>query len=95
MQRYSKEKHLSRVSYAEKFEFPKEESEWIEDLRRQYSWSSKNYTQTKSKKPVTVYLMLRVNQPIDTLSVDAIHLKNRDWIFACMASEIRGQSRVW
>ncbi|XP_058808339.1 GPI inositol-deacylase [Phymastichus coffea] len=94
VQRYSKEKHLSRVSYSEKYDFPREKSEWIEYLRRQYSWSSKNYTRNNPKKPVTVYLMVRVQEYIDTLTVDAIHLKNRDWIFACMASEIRGQSRV-
>lgn len=89
---------MPRTIYKEKVEFPvNEESEWIEDMRRQYVWSSKNYTYSsnKSKKPTTIYLMFRVNAPIDTLSIDAIHLRNSDWIFACSASSIRGQSRIW
>ncbi|XP_008210404.2 GPI inositol-deacylase [Nasonia vitripennis] len=96
-QRFSMEKRLPRTVYKEKVEFAmNEESEWIEDMRRQYVWSSKNYTysRNKSKKPTTIYLMFRVNAPIDTLSIDAIHLRNSDWIFACSASSIRGQSRI-
>jgi hypothetical protein len=39
--------------------------------------------------------MIRLSSPIDTLSVDAIYLKTKDWIFACSASNIQGHSRVW
>ena len=85
---------MPRIIYKEKVTFPNEQSEWIEDIRRQYVWSSKNY-QDKFKKPTTVYLMIRINAPIDTLSIDAIHLKTKDWIFACSASSVQGHSRIW
>ncbi|XP_014204111.1 GPI inositol-deacylase [Copidosoma floridanum] len=93
-QPYSIQKHIPGVIYSEKVTFPNEPSEWIEDLRRQYTWRSKDYFNDKSKKPSTIYLMISLNAPIDALSIDAVHLKTKDWIFACSASDVRGYSKV-
>ncbi|XP_031831739.1 GPI inositol-deacylase isoform X2 [Nomia melanderi] len=64
--------------------------QWIEDIRTQYTWSNKNL----SKKTSTVYLMIRLNRQPDQLTIDTINLESKDWLFACAASSIQGQSRV-
>ncbi|XP_078034051.1 GPI inositol-deacylase isoform X2 [Augochlora pura] len=63
--------------------------EWIEDIRRQYTWSSKN-----SSKRIPIYLMIRLIGQPDELTIDTINLESKDWLFACTASSIQGQSRV-
>ncbi|KAJ8679258.1 hypothetical protein QAD02_015045 [Eretmocerus hayati] len=95
LQRPSIEKHLTQKNYQEILEFPNDDGEWIEDVRVQYVWSRKNHTQNGPKKSTPIYLMMRCNLPkIDALSIDAINLRSRDWIFACSASDIRGHSRI-
>ncbi|XP_076243690.1 GPI inositol-deacylase [Calliopsis andreniformis] len=64
--------------------------EWIEDIRRHYVWSNKNL----SKRTSSVYLMIRLNGQPDHLTIDTVNLESKDWLFACTASRIQGQSRV-
>ena len=65
--------------------------EWIEDIRRHYVWSNKD----SSKRTSSVYLMIRLNEQPDHLTIDTVNLESKDWLFACTASSIEGQSRVW
>ena len=64
--------------------------EWIEDIRRHYVWSNKD----SSKRTSSVYLMIRLNEQPDHLTIDTVNLESKDWLFACTASSIEGQSRV-
>ncbi|XP_076379241.1 GPI inositol-deacylase isoform X2 [Megalopta genalis] len=63
--------------------------EWIEDIRRQYTWSSKS-----SSRRTPIYLMIRLTGQPDELTIDTINLESKDWLFVCTASSIQGQSRV-
>ncbi|KAK9296931.1 hypothetical protein QLX08_009191 [Tetragonisca angustula] len=63
---------------------------WIENIQRHYTWSNKNLP----KKTSFVYLMIRLNGQPDYLTIDTINLESKDWLFACTASSIQGQSRV-
>ncbi|XP_053973079.1 GPI inositol-deacylase isoform X1 [Hylaeus volcanicus] len=64
--------------------------EWIEDIRRHYTWNNKNL----SKRTSPIYLMIRFNGQKDHLTIDTVNLESKDWLFACTASIIQGQSRV-
>ncbi|XP_012138951.2 GPI inositol-deacylase isoform X2 [Megachile rotundata] len=64
--------------------------EWIEDIRKQYTWTNKNL----SKKTSSIYLMIRLRDEPDHLTIDTINLESKDWLFVCTASIIEGQSRV-
>ena len=39
--------------------------------------------------------MIRLNGQPNYLTIDTINLESKDWLFACTASNIQGQSRVW
>lgn len=39
--------------------------------------------------------MIRLNRQPDQLTIDTINLESKDWLFACAASSIQGQSRAW
>ncbi|XP_076646115.1 GPI inositol-deacylase isoform X2 [Halictus rubicundus] len=88
--------HFHHRTYGKKLYYPKETvhfepgGEWIEDIRRQYTWSSKNL----SKRTSSIYLMIRLTGQPDELTIDTTNLESRDWLFACTASSIQGQSRV-
>ncbi|KZC05018.1 GPI inositol-deacylase, partial [Dufourea novaeangliae] len=64
--------------------------EWIEDIRRQYTWSNKNL----SKRTSPIYLMIRLNGQPSQLTIDTINLESKDWLFICTASSIQNQSRI-
>ena len=38
--------------------------------------------------------MIRLNGQPNYLTIDTINLESKDWLFACTASNIQGQSRV-
>ncbi|XP_076290092.1 GPI inositol-deacylase [Lasioglossum baleicum] len=88
--------HFHQRTYGKKLYYPKETvqfepgGEWIEDIRRQYTWSSKSL----SKRTSSIYLMIRLTGQPDELTIDTTNLESRDWLFACTASSIQGQSRV-
>lgn len=63
--------------------------EWKEDLRRQYSVSL-----PKGSQGNQWHLIRIINDPKHTaLFVEALNLPLTDWIFACAADSIKGQSR--
>ncbi|XP_034175717.1 GPI inositol-deacylase [Osmia lignaria lignaria] len=64
--------------------------EWIEDIRRHYTWTSKNL----SKRISSIYLMIRLREDPEYLTIDTINLESKDWLFVCSASSIERQSRV-
>ncbi|CAL7936022.1 unnamed protein product [Xylocopa violacea] len=64
--------------------------EWIENVQRHYTWTNKNL----SKKTSSIYLMIRLNDQPEYLTIDTVNLESKDWLFACTASSIQGQSRV-
>lgn len=65
--------------------------EWIENIQSHYVWNNKNL----SKRTSSVYLMIRLNGHSDHLTIDTVSLESKDWLFACTATSIQGQSRVW
>ncbi|XP_066603926.1 GPI inositol-deacylase [Prorops nasuta] len=75
--------------YPEKIQF-ESDGEWIENGRKQYTWNSSviNY-----RKPSPIYLMIRLDELIDHISIDTVNLKAKDWLFVCSVSAVRRQSR--
>ncbi|XP_043274564.1 GPI inositol-deacylase isoform X2 [Venturia canescens] len=64
---------------------------WTENIRNRYTWSH------DGKTDKTTYVMIRVGDaalPYDTISIDTINLESRNWLFACSAHAIEGNSRV-
>ncbi|XP_012268324.2 GPI inositol-deacylase isoform X1 [Athalia rosae] len=66
--------------------------EWIEDIRRQYTWKALDRIGTNNKSQV--YLMIRLIGRQDRLTIQTTNLEARNWLFACTASSIEGNSRV-
>lgn len=66
------------------------DGEWIENIQRHYTWSNKN----SFKKTSSIYLMIRLSGQPDYLTIDTKNLESKDWLFACTASNIQGQSRI-
>ncbi|CAK9833286.1 GPI inositol-deacylase [Anthophora retusa] len=65
--------------------------EWIENIQRNYVWTNKNL----SRRTSSVYLMIRLSgQSNYHLTIDTVNIESKDWLFACTASSIQGQSRV-
>ncbi|KAF7408574.1 hypothetical protein HZH66_003111 [Vespula vulgaris] len=75
--------------FKEKFNFDKN-GEWIENIQRQYTWESK----VNSSRKGSTYLMIRLTDPRDHLTIETINLETKDWLFACSASNLQGYSRV-
>lgn len=75
--------------YKEKFNFNKK-GEWIENLQRQYTWENK----VDSSRKVPTYLMIRLTDPRDHLTIETINLETKDWLFVCSASNLQGYSRM-
>lgn len=65
--------------------------EWIEYLPRQYTVEL-----TNGVRQPQWYMVRVTNLPMhEILSVMAVNLELTNWIYACSANEIKGQSRVW
>lgn len=65
--------------------------QWIEKLPRQYTIRLLEGTREQQW-----HMIGYVNQPKhEYLSIVAINLELSDWTFACSASSVRGNSRVW
>ncbi|XP_035717908.1 GPI inositol-deacylase-like isoform X1 [Vespa mandarinia] len=75
--------------YKEKFNFDKN-GEWIENIQRQYTWESK----VNSSRKGSTYLMIRLTDPRDHLTIETINLETKDWLFVCFASNLQDHSRV-
>ena len=67
---------------------------WVEDIRRQYVWNGRNLTDENNAKTI-IYLMIRFTDFLDHLTIQTLNIESKDWLFACSASSIEGQSRVW
>ncbi|XP_060811024.1 GPI inositol-deacylase isoform X1 [Bombus pascuorum] len=76
-------------SYKETIQF-EPSNEWIENIQRHYVWTNKDLP----KRTSPIYLMIRLNGQPNYLTIDTINLESKDWLFACTASNIQGQSRV-
>lgn len=64
--------------------------EWIESLYRQYS------VELTSVRHTQWYMIRHVEFPQhETVTVLALNMEAEDWVFACPAIYVRGQSRVW
>ncbi|EFN88696.1 GPI inositol-deacylase, partial [Harpegnathos saltator] len=75
--------------YKEQFHFDTD-SEWINVMPQQYVWNNKNI----SKRSFTVYLMVELSRKSDFLTIDAINLENKDWLFGCTASKKQEQRKI-
>ncbi|KRT81140.1 hydrolase, partial [Oryctes borbonicus] len=82
-----------RINLKDHYSFPTpidDRGDWIERLARQYSVEL-----TEGTRKPQWYMIRKVNQPMhEVLSVMALNLELTNWIFACSAHTIRGQSRV-
>ncbi|XP_046471000.1 GPI inositol-deacylase isoform X2 [Neodiprion pinetum] len=66
--------------------------EWIEDIRRQYTWKAAD--RIGATNTSQLYLMIRLIGIQDHLTIQTTRLEARDWLFICSASAIQGHSRV-
>ncbi|XP_046738831.1 GPI inositol-deacylase isoform X2 [Diprion similis] len=66
--------------------------EWVEDIRRQYTWKAAD--RIGSKNISQLYLMIRLIGIEDHLTIQTTRLEVKDWLFICSASAIQGHSRV-
>lgn len=66
------------------------DGEWV-NIPQQYVWNSKNGV----KKSSIIYLAVELFHKSDFLTIDAINLQNKDWLFVCSASKRQGQKRIW
>ncbi|XP_012276189.1 GPI inositol-deacylase [Orussus abietinus] len=87
--------HLSN-RYAGKKQYPYQDKInfergglWVEDIRRQYTWTNKEITDTKN----SVYLMVRLAS-MSFLTIETINIESKDWLFACTASSIERPLRT-
>lgn len=64
--------------------------EWIENLYRQYSIELKNVQKTQ-------WYMIRHHDfpQHESVTVVAVNMESEDWVYACAAIYVRGQSRIW
>ncbi|XP_070530047.1 GPI inositol-deacylase-like isoform X2 [Cardiocondyla obscurior] len=74
--------------YAEKVRF-EADGEWI-NVPQQYVWSNKNMI----KKSSNIYLVVELFQKSDFLTIDAINLQNKDWLFVCSAFKKQGGKQI-
>lgn len=75
--------------YKEKVQF-ENNSEWINIPAQQFVWNNKN----GSKKFSTIYLVVELFDKSDSLTIDAINLENKDWLFMCKKSK-KQDKRIW
>jgi len=73
----------------EKIQF-ESDGEWI-SIPQQYVWNNKNAI----KKSSTIYLAVELSHKSDFLTIDAINLQNKDWIFVCSTLKKPGQTKIW
>lgn len=76
--------------YKEKVQF-ESGCKWVIIRSRQYVWNNKN------EDPCT-YLTMELSRGFDVLTIDAINLENKDWLFVCTATkhqEQHEQKRIW
>ncbi|KAG7202383.1 hypothetical protein KM043_018700 [Ampulex compressa] len=64
--------------------------EWIENTRKMYTWYNKKVSRTVSP----IYLAIKVDGHSDHLSIEAMNLETKDWLFACTASNSLRQSSL-
>lgn len=79
-------KNLYRYTQKVKFET---DAEWI-NIPQQFVWTNKNGI----KKSSTIYLAMELFHKSDFLTIDAINLQNKDWLFVCSALK-KGQKQIW
>ncbi|XP_015606892.1 GPI inositol-deacylase [Cephus cinctus] len=90
--------HLLRSSMGKKYSNFKATVElyggvWIENIRRQYVWSAKKYMADKSRNH-EVYLMIRILNPWNRLTIETFSLDSSEWLFTCSAFSVEGNSRI-
>lgn len=66
------------------------DAEWV-NIPQQYVWNNKNV----DKKSSTIYLAMELFHKSDFLSIDAINLQNKDWLFLCSAYKKQVQKQIW
>ncbi|XP_011701617.1 PREDICTED: GPI inositol-deacylase isoform X2 [Wasmannia auropunctata] len=74
--------------YEEKVQF-EADGEWMSVPKQQYVWDNK-----KGTKKSFVYLAVELFQESDFLTIDAINVQNKDWLFVCSALKKQGQKKI-
>lgn len=65
--------------------------DWIEPLNRQYTFKF-----PENIKYPKWYMIRFLNQPKhEFLTAVAVNLEQTNWVYACTASYVRNQSRIW
>lgn len=65
------------------------DAEWV-NIPQQYVWNSKNVDKKSS-----IYLAMELFHKSDFLTIDAINLQNKDWLFLCSAYKKQAQKQIW
>lgn len=74
--------------YTEKVQF-EVDGEWV-SIPQQYVWNNKN----GAKKLSTIYLAVELFHKSDFLTIDAINLQNKDWLFVCSSLKKQDQKKI-
>lgn len=83
-----------KINLAERYNEPilslDNRGEWIENLYRQYSVELNRVNKIQ-------WYMIRYNDfpQHETVTILALNMESEDWVFACPAIHVRGQSRIW
>lgn len=85
----------TKISLADRYTAPilslDNRGEWIENIYRQYS-----IEQTKGVREPQWYMIRYVESPQhEMVTVLALNMEAEEWVFACPAIFVRGQSRIW
>lgn len=74
--------------YEEKVQF-EIDAEWV-NIPQQYVWNN-----NKVKKSSTIYLAMELSHNSDFLTIDAINLQNKDWLFVCSSLNKQNPKQIW
>jgi len=83
-------KKVTAAFYPKTAEFSRD-AEWREYLRRQFT-----VKESHLKKPVYIMVRIMPNDPKhELLTMEAIGLEKRDWVYACNADLVYKHVRMW
>jgi len=74
--------------YPDKVRF-ETDAEWV-SVPQQYVWNNNGI-----KRSSVIYLAVELFHKSDFLTIDAINLQSKDWLFVCSALKKQEQKRIW
>lgn len=79
--------HIEKVTF--------ENAAWLEKkIDRSLTWTG-NSILTSKLKDLTVFLTVPLPETLDTIIINSLNLKTRDWIFACSPKMAADKISKW